>query len=328
MTTSTPEFVIGVDLGGTKILAAVADAEGRIYGRSKRRTLPKKNQDAGPDIVAARMARAAREAVEAAGLTLADVTAVGASAPGPVDVKTGRVYRAVNLPHWESHYDLGPVLAAELGVPVFVDNDVNLGTLGEATYGAARGVADVIGIFVGTGIGGGVILDGKLRRGFRWAAGEIGHKIMHYDGQLADVEAFASRGAISKRLRKAVHKNKSDVLTQILARRGDDRITSGVIRDALAADDRITQEAVREAQEVLGLLIASVVNLLDPESIVMGGGLVESLGDDFLEPVREVAYSNFFLQDGARSVKIVPAGLGDGAVALGGAVLAFNRGMG
>lgn len=316
------KYVVGIDLGGTKILAAVVDERGSILGRSKRKTIPRKAQEPGPNLVAERMAKTVREAIDEAGIPSNDVTAVGASAPGPVDINKGRVFGAVNIPGWDKPYDLGPKLSQLLDLPVIVDNDVTLGTLGEATYGAAKGIPDVIGIFVGTGIGGGVILDGNLRHGFRWGAGEIGHMHMTCQGKSADVESFASRGAISRRMRRAVKRGEAPLLADILKQRDDDRITSGVIRQALAVGDPTTLQAVSDAQEVLGLLIASVVNLLDPEAIVMGGGLVESLGEAFLEPVREAAYVNFFLQQDARQVQIVPAALGDDSVVLGAAVLA------
>lgn len=316
------KYVVGIDLGGTKILAAVVDEQGHIVGRSKRKTIPRKAEEPGPTLVAKRMAKTVKEAIDEAGISSKKVVAIGASAPGPVDINKGRVFGAVNIPGWDKPYDLGPKLSQLLGLPVIVDNDVTLGTLGEATYGAAKGIPDVIGIFVGTGIGGGVILDGNLRHGFRWGAGEIGHMPMTCQGNSADVESFASRGAISRRLREAIEIGKAPLLLDILQRRGDNRITSGVIRQGLAVGDPTTLQAVSDAQQVLGWLIVSVVNLLDPESIVMGGGLVESLGESFLEPIREVAYANFFLQQDAHLVKIVPAALGDDSVVLGAAVLA------
>ena len=168
------QYVVGVDLGGTKMLAAVVDERGQILARSKRKTIPQKVKNPAPGLVTERMASSVRNAIAAAGISKHKVMAVGASAPGPVDIDKGRGFGAVNIPGWEKPYDLGPKLSKLLAIPVVVDNDVTLGTLGEATYGAAQGIADVIGIFVGTGIGGGVILDGKLRHGYRWGAGEIG----------------------------------------------------------------------------------------------------------------------------------------------------------
>ncbi|MCO6449780.1 MAG: ROK family protein [Caldilineales bacterium] len=314
--------VIGIDLGGTKILAAAVDAKGNILGRSKARSVPKGAKDPGPELVAERMAEAVRGAAEKAGLELSKFAAVGASAPGPVDIFTGRVMGAVNLPSWEKPYDLGPDLSEKLGLPVFVDNDVNLGTLGEAEMGAGKGVADLLGIFVGTGIGGGVVLNGKLRRGSRWSAGEIGHMMMSCEGRDADVEFFASRGAISRNMSEAVTRGESPIVKEILRKRGDDRITSGVIRKALKQGDPVTRRILHDAQNGLGLLIASVVNLLDPDMIILGGGLVESLGDSYIDPVRDIAYANFFLRHDREKIRIVRAALGDDAVVLGASVLA------
>lgn len=315
--------VIGIDLGGTKILAAVVDAQGKILSRSKQSSVPKGAKNPGPELVAERMAEAVHSAAQEAKLELSQVAAVAGSAPGPVDIYSGRVMGAVNLPGWEQPYDLGPVLSQMLGgVPVFVDNDVNLGTLGEAELGAGKGFHDLVGIFVGTGIGGGVVLDGRLRRGVRWSAGEIGHMVMHCHGLSEDVEFFASRGAISRRMSEAVAKGEAPVVKAILKKREDDRITSAVIRKALEKGDLATRQIIHEAQNVLGLLIASVVNLLDPEMVILGGGLVESLGEPYIDPVRDIAYANFFLRQDRERIQIVPAALGDDAVVLGASVFA------
>ncbi len=331
-----PNYVVGVDLGGTKILAAVVDAKGRVVGRSKRKTLPQDVTVADPPLIADRIALTVQEALSAAGINRAKIQAVGASAPGPVDVNTGWVARAANLSGWENGYDLGPELSKRLQLPVVVDNDVNLGTLGEAVYGAGRGVADLIGIFVGTGIGGGIILDGKLRRGFRWSAGEIGHMVIDVDGPVCGcglpghVEALASRGAFSRRLAEAMAAGERSLLAErganeaarLSARDVASAITSGDIRAALDAGDALTLRILGEVQEVLGLLIASVVNLLDPEAIILGGGLTQSLGQPFVQAVSVAAYANFFLADPERRVKIAAAALGDDATVLGASVLA------
>jgi len=317
------DYFIGVDLGGTKILAAVATSKGNVIARSKRRTSSGKDADAGPDELIQRIAETARDAVRKADLRLQDVEAAGIGAPGPVNIRKGRVMNAVNLRGWQRSVDLGPALRKLLGVPVFVDNDVNVGLLGEAVYGAARGISDVVGLFVGTGLGGGLILDGKLRRGFRWGAGEVGHTYLHYPGQKPlDVEKVASRGAISRKLTEVVAAGQSPILAELLAKRKDGRITSGVIRRALAAGDSATQAAVAEAQEALGVLIASIANLLDPQAFVLGGGLVESLGEPFLAPIQKRARALFFVRQRVAEVQILPAALGDDSGALGAVALA------
>ena len=318
---------IGIDLGGTKILAAVATPDGTIIARSKQKTFPPDASDAGdPMALARRIASTAQAAMEKAGLKASDITAAGIGAPGPTDIHTGHVFNAVNLPGWQNGFDLGPALSDLLGLPVFVDNDVNVGLLGEATYGVARGIDDVVGLFVGTGLGGAIVLDGKLRRGFRWGAGEVGHTYLYWPGKKPkDIEKIASRGAISKKLAKVVRKGKSPILAELLAQRKDDRITSGVIRRALAAGDPATQKAVAEAQESLAVLIASITNFLDPQAFVLGGGLVESLGEPFLEPIREQAHALMFVRYRVEDVQILPAGLGDDSGVLGGVALAVEQ---
>ena len=320
------DYVVGVDLGGTKILAAVVDPQGNIVGRSKRKTLPSSATNPDPPLVADRIAVAVQEAVAAANLSMASVKGVGASAPGPVKVDTGWVHKAANLPGWDNGYDLGPELSKRLQLPVVVDNDVNLGTLGEAVYGAGQGYADLIGIFVGTGIGGGVIFGGRLRRGFRWGAGEIGHMTVAIGGPLCGcgerghVEAFASRGAISRRLAEAIAAGEATALT---VKQGG-VIASGEIRRAIDAGDPLTQRVLADAEETLGIFIASLVNLLDPQCVVLGGGLVEGLGQPYVTAVAKHAFAHFFLRDDMDKVKIVQAGLGDDATVLGASVLARN----
>ena len=317
-------FYIGIDLGGTKVLAAVATPEGEIIARSKRQTFTPDADDASDSMaLARRIALTAQEAMARANLRQHDIKAVGIGVPGPVNIHTGRMLNAVNLPAWRQGFDVGPTLSELLGLPVLVDNDVNAGLLGEVTYGAAQGIDDVVGLFAGTGLGGGIVLGGKLRRGFRWGAGEVGHTYLYWPGKKPrDIEKVASRGAISQELAKALRRGKSPILADILAQRKDGRITSGVIRRALAAGDATTMKAVTRAQETLAVLIASITNFLDPEAFVLGGGLVESLGEPFLEPIREQARALMFVREGVDAVRIMPAGLGDDAGVLGGVALA------
>ncbi len=320
-------YYLGVDLGGTKILAAVATPEGQILARAKRKTFPRTRAATfPPQALAQRIAQTVEDALDKAAVPRTQVRAVGVGAPGPTDIRTGHVLYAVNLPGWDAGFDLGPTLQELLHLPVFVDNDVNVGLLGEATFGAARPYRDVVGLFVGTGLGGAIILDGKLRRGFRWSAGEVGHTFLYWPGKKPkDVERVASRGAMSKKLAKAVRQGKSPILAEILTQRQDDRITSGVIRRALAAGDPITQKVVARAQKTLAVWIASIANFLDPEAFILGGGLVESLGESFLQPIREQALALLFIEYRKDDLAILPAGLGDDAGVLGGVALALER---
>jgi glucokinase len=314
-------YRMGIDLGGTKILAAVVDANGAIMGMAKKKT----KADVGPDGVIQRIVDTASEALGVAKVSVKALASVGVGAPAPVDFETGVVYSAPNLPGWDE-VPLGARLQAEFGVPVRVDNDVNLGTLGEWSLGAGRGCKHMVGIFVGTGVGGGIVIDGKLHRGARYAAGEIGHMIVQPDGPPCScgrrgcLEAFASRTAIERAVRAALDEGRPSLVSDLLAAEKD-RLTSGVIRQALQAGDPLMMEAVGQAQFYLGLLVANLVNALDPEMVVFGGGVVEALGDAFLQPIRDTALAYYLQQRGAEQISIVPATLGDHAGVLGGAAL-------
>lgn len=317
-------YVVGMDLGGTKILAAVVDADSRILSEAKLRT----KADGGPDVVIERMAQTARQAARHAGIEWAAVAGVGVGAPGPMDPESGVVYNPPNLPGWDE-IALGPRLSKALGVPVCLENDVNLGTLGEHALGAGQRTRDMVGIFVGTGVGGGLILDGQLRSGFRHAAGEVGHMIVFADGPVCGcgkrgcLESVASRTAIERDIRLGIAAGRTSLIPKLVREKG--RLTSGVLARALRKGDPLTTEVMGRAQWYLGLLTASIVNLIDPEMIVFGGGVVEALGEEFLAPIRVTARQYFIQQAGAGRVRIVTAQLGDHAGVLGAAVLARRR---
>jgi glucokinase len=321
---SEASYVIGMDLGGTKILATVVDAGGRMVAESKMKT----HADQGPDAVIARIADTARQAARKARLDWAKIQGVGIGAPGPMNPETGVVFNPPNLPGWDE-IALGPQLADTLGVPVAVENDVNLGTLGEHALGAGRGTRDMVGIFVGTGIGGGLILDGKLRSGFRHAAAEVGHMIVFADGPVCGcgrrgcLESVASRTAIERDIRLGLDAGRESVIPKLMKDRA--RLSSGVLAKALLRDDPLVSEVLGKAQWYLGLHVASIVNLVDPEMVVFGGGVVEAVGDRFLDPIRITARQHYIQQADAAKVHIVSAELGDYAGVLGAAVLARQK---
>jgi len=317
-------YVVGMDLGGTKILAAVVDETGQIIAEAKLQTKAEK----GPDAVIRRIAATAREAARRAGIDWSEVKGVGIGAPGPMNPNTGIVYNPPNLPGWDE-IALGPRLSKSLRVPVFLENDVNLGTLGEHALGAGRGTSDMVGIFVGTGVGGGLVLDGKLRSGFRHAAAEVGHMIVLADGPVCGcgkrgcLESVASRTAIERDIRLGIAAGRESLLTKLMEDKG--RLTSGVLVRAFRKGDPLVTEVMRRAQWYLGLLTASIVNLIDPEMIVLGGGVAEAMGNKFLEPIRLTARQYYIQQTDADKVRIVLATLGDHAGVLGAAVLARQR---
>jgi glucokinase len=316
--------VIGVDMGGTKILSAVIDAEGNILGTAKVST----KAGRGAVEVIDRIANCIQQAVSESGVDAESIQAVGIGAPGPLDPATGVVIFAPNL-GWRD-VPLKAELEARVGFPTFVDNDVNVGTLGEHVFGAGRGVQNVVGIFVGTGIGGGIILQGELFHGASKTAGEIGHIIVKAGGPRCGcgtrgcLEAIASRTAMTKQFQKAIlKKGKKSVLSELTG--GDlESIRSGVLAKAVRMDDKLTLKVFKKVTKYLGIGIGSIVNFLNPEMIVLGGGVVEALDDTFLDNIR-AAVEKYSLPNTLDGVQIVPAELGDNSGILGAAALARQR---
>ena len=318
------DYVVGVDMGGTKILAAVINAKGEIVQQAKRATKPKK----GPEEVIERITRCIRKAIDSAELNPSQIRAIGIGSPGPLDPETGVIIFAPNL-GW-SNVPLKAKLEANLSIPTFVDNDVNVGTLGEYAFGAGRGVKNLVGIFVGTGIGGGIILDGKLFHGVNKTAGEVGHMIVEAKGprcgcgNFGCLEAVASRTAITRDLQKAIlKKGKKSKLTELNG--GNlDLIRSKAIARAVKQGDKPTIKVVQRAAKYLGISVASIVHFLNPEMVVLGGGVVEAMGDSLLDPIRHAA-AEYALPTTMDGVQIVAATLGDNAGVIGASVLARER---
>ena len=316
--------VVGVDMGGTKILSAVIDAEGNILGTAKLSTKAAEGKSAVID----RIAESIEKAIDKSSVDNASIQAIGIGAPGPLDPETGVVIFAPNL-GWRD-VPLKTELEARTGFPTFVDNDVNIGTLGEHAFGAAQGVENVVGIFVGTGIGGGIILNGELFHGASKTAGEVGHIIVKADGPRCGcgtrgcLEAIASRTAMAKQFRKAIKKKgKKSVLTKLTD--GDlSVIRSGVLVKAIRASDKLTLKVFKKATKYLGIGIGSIVNFLNPDMIVLGGGVVEALDDTFIDNIRTYA-EKYALPNTLDGVQIVRAKLGDNSGILGAAALARQR---
>jgi glucokinase len=312
---------IGVDLGGTKILAAVVSNKGKILSEAKNSTPASE----GPDAVIARIAETAEQAVSKADVAVKDIAAVGVGAPGVVDSGHRVVRFAPNLPLWEE-IPLGEQLQERLKRPVVVGNDVDVATYGEYALGAGAGCRSMMGIFPGTGIGGALILDGKLHTGARGSAAEVGHMILMADGPVCScgrrgcAEALASRTAIERDLRTAMRFGRETILTEIV--KEGDRIRSGTLAKAARAGDSLALEVLTRAGYYLGLLTASLVNMIDPEVIVFGGGLIEACEEWMMPVIRGTAVEHYLNRLDAAHVRIAVATLGDYAGVLGSAMLA------
>lgn len=319
--------VIGIDVGGTKVLAGVVDADWKILGTAKKST----KGEAGVEAVVDRIAKVARDAAREAGLALSDLAGICSAAPGALNPEEGMVRHAPNLPGWEDVPFARLLSNALSGVPVFIENDGNLGTLGEHALGAAVGYRDVVGYWVGTGVGGGLILDGRLWQGAHKTAAEIGHTIVLADGPVCGcgrrgcLESVASRTALERDIWAGIRAGRESLVPAIMARDGRDRLTSGVLAEAYEQRDPLVYEVISRMQYYLGLSVASAINFIDPEVVVIGGGVAEALGEAYLEPIRRVAYQYTLNKRDARAIQIVGTKLGDNAVLLGAAVYARQR---
>lgn len=319
------KYIVGIDLGGTKILSALVDKKGRILAEVKQATAPEQ----GPLKVIRRMAEGVDDLLEKAEVKRDAVRAIGVGSPGPLNPETGVVLNTPNMPGWQN-IPLAEILTKETGLPTFIENDVNAGTYGEFKLGAGQGVQDVVGIFVGTGIGGGLILGGQLRSGYRHVAAELGHVVLMIDGPVCGcgkrgcLEALASRTAITRDIVAAISAGRRSVIPD-LVKNDLEAITSGVLAKAAQLGDALTLEVLRKVQYYLGVYVGSVVNFIDPEMVILGGGVIEALGEEFLGPIRDVARQYFIARQDAEKVQIVPAKLGDYAGVLGAAMLAWER---
>jgi glucokinase len=314
--------VVGVDLGGTKILVGVIDQNQTILGRSKRSTPA---EAGGPAILDAIM-DAIDLALSEAGLTRSDIVGIGVGSPGPLDPATGviRFSANMNVQDWP----LGPDLSKAIGRPTLLQNDVRVGGYGEFRLGAGRGYRNVLAAFVGTGIGGCLILDGKIVNGATGNAGEIGHIVVKAKGPMCGcgrrgcLEALASRSAIAHRIRKAAKNGEISSLAHKVEKKSG-KIKSGELAAAVAAGDPVAVREVERAAFFLGLALGGLVNLIGPEIIVIGGGVTAALGPMFLDLIRESARQQI-LVDPEKIIKIEPAALGDDAGILGASLMVME----
>jgi glucokinase len=311
----------GIDLGGTKIQTVVVDERFTVLGQERTPTPTK----GGPAEVAAAMAATVRGAAEAAEVEPAELSSIGVGSPGDVDDAAGTVTGARNLPGWEGSFPLATALSDDLGPPVSLGNDVNVATMAEATLGAGQGFQSMLGVFWGTGVGGGIVLDGKLWLG-RDAAGEIGHMVVKVGGAKCPcgrhgcMEAYAGRGAMETRARELARKGEQTDLFAIMEKRGRTRLTSGIWARALVRQDPMAVRLIERAIVALGAGVASAVNLLDVEVVILGGGLGVRLGDPYRKRLEHAMLPHVFADN--RPPPVLLAQLGDLGGAIGAALLA------
>ncbi len=310
----------GIDLGGTKIQTAIVDAGGKVLGEARHPT----PTAGGPADVAEAMAAALREAASAAGVELEDLQGVGVGSPGDADGKTGVVSGARNLPGWEGSFPLGATLAEALGTEVRIGNDVQVAVEGEFHLGAGQPFDSLLGVWWGTGVGGGIILDDKPWLG-RGAAGEIGHIVVKRGGAKCPcgrkgcMEAYAGRAAMEAEARRQHEEGRKTDLFKLMRKHGRDRLTSGIWQRALDHGDQLAGELVDRAIEMLGTGVASAVNLLDVEAVIIGGGLGGRFGERYMEPLTKEMSKHLFLDEHPPAVR--NASLDDLGGAIGASLL-------
>jgi glucokinase len=315
------EITIGVDIGGTKIQAAAV--RGGAVVSAHRIMTPQGDADG----LASAMGEAIAKVLSEAGAAVGDVAGIGVGVPGAVDATAGTVVNANNVPGLDSPAVVplaAMVSEVAAGAPVRLENDAHVAILGEWKRGAGRPFRNLLGVWVGTGVGGGLVLNGELHEG-QGAAGEIGHMVVKPDGRVCSddrrghLEAYAGRGRMEARARRLVKEGRKTILFELMEKKGRARLSSGVIADALDRNDRVAHELIDDAVWALGVALASIQNLLALEAIIVGGGLGDRLGRPFVDRIAAEMAPQLFVPD--RPPAMLTTEFGDLSGAVGAAVM-------
>jgi glucokinase len=315
-------LVLGIDLGGTKILSAVVNPYNKIMSRSKRATPFASSERILTDEIIA----CAEDALKAANVTHKDIMAIGMGSPGPLNPETGVVIRTGNIAL--KNYPIGQILSKHFGHPVTLDNDVHMGCFGEFKAGAGVGCRNMVGLWIGTGVGGCVIRDGEIVLGANRNAGEIGHIIMDVKDRLGDkgrgtLETEASKTGMTEYIRRKIKEGAKSKLKKFVKGKKD-RLKSGDLAKLFKKGDKVAVGAVEHSARYCGIAIANLFNILSPELFVIGGGVMVNLGEEYIKMVQKVADKYAYTTDLA-GIKIVQATLGDDSGVLGSAIAARER---
>lgn len=314
------DVFVGVDLGGTKILAGVFDAKLNLLGTYKMSTKASR----GPEGVIERIVRCVEDVIDECDLKKEQIKAVAVGAPGSVDSAKGTVLFAPNL-EWKD-VPLAVELAEVMKKPVFLENDCTVSMLGVQEVELKNEPANVVGIFVGTGVGGGLVIRGEIYRGATGCAGEIGHMVIDINGPKCGcgnrgcLEALASRNALFQRIRAAVKDGEETLLVEMLGKDLAD-MRSGDLRKVIRRGDKLVSRVVEEAAGYLGVAVSNIANLLGPQVIVLGGGVIEALQDEMMPRIIREAKEHA-MPGALKDVRIVASSLGDHAGITGAAVIA------
>jgi len=315
------KYSIGVDLGGTNIISAIMNRQGEIASSLKIRTLAEKGKEA----TVKRIIEAIHKNIAQFTITPDDIIGIGIGAPGPLDIKRGIINFAPNLPGWRD-IPLKKILEDEFNMKIVLENDANAAAWGERCYGAGQGINNLVCFTLGTGIGGGIIIDGKIYHGNNCGAGELGHMTVNKDGPRCNcgnygcLEAYSSATGVKNRIKSRI---KEGIKSDFLNFDSDDELLDSIrlksIFETARKGDKLTKDIVEEAISYLGIAIANITNILNPEMVVLVGGITNE-GDKLLIPLKEEVKKRAFYSN-YKSLKIVIGELGGNAGVLGAAAL-------
>lgn len=312
------KYSIGIDLGGTKILIGLVEKEsGKVVSHIKKKTKKEK----GPENIVRKMVEGVEELLEESGKSFTEISSIGIGSAGQIDRKNGIIIGAPNLDCY--NLNLKEILQDKFNIPVFVGNDVEVATIGEQKFGAGKGCADFVCVFVGTGIGSAIVKNGHIIYGATGTAGELGHIIVDLNGRPCAcgthgcLEAYASRSAIETRIEGALKKGRKSCISEYLEE--GKAITSSMIRKSIEREDELVTQCVSEASEYLSGGLASVINLINPELIILGGGLIEAVDYFYKQTIKKAKSKS--LPVPAEKIRFSKTILGDYSGVIGAALL-------
>lgn len=312
------KYSIGIDLGGTKILIGLVEKEsGKVVSHIKKKTKKEK----GPENIVRKMVEGVGELLEESGKSFTEISSIGIGSAGQIDRKNGIIIGAPNLDCY--NLNLKEILQNKFNIPVFVGNDVEVATIGEQKFGAGKSCADFVCVFVGTGIGSAIVKNGHIIYGATGTAGELGHIIVDLNGRPCAcgahgcLEAYASRSAIETRIEGALKKGRKSCISEYLEE--GKAITSSMIRKSIEREDELVTQCVSEASEYLSGGLASVINLINPELIILGGGLIEAVDYFYKQTIKKAKSKS--LPVPAEKIRFSKTILGDYSGVIGAALL-------
>lgn len=312
-------YYLGIDLGGTNIVAGVVNEECKIIGRGKRKT----NVPRSADLIADDMAAAALDAIANAGVSKEQIVGLGIGSPGSVNSVSGIVYNANNLKF--TMVPLKKMMEDRLGIPCIVHNDANAAALGEMINGAGRGTRNLVAITLGTGVGGGVIINNSMLTGSNFAGGELGHTVIQFDGELCTCgqkgcwEAYASATALIRQTKRKMEQYPDSKMWEIVKESGGE-VNGRTAFDGMRAGDEPAKEVVDRYCFYVACGVTNMINIFQPEVLCIGGGISKE-GETLLRPVRSYVEKNIFSKNIAKQTVIKAAELGDDAGVIGAAFL-------